>query len=189
MAQLETGEVPWKDETDHDPVCEQSPVVLIRELVETVLQVAPDTPVRKIKELIDNGKPITAVVIVSGNRPVGLIMSIHLDRTLSQRFGVSLYYGKPVSKAMDTSPLLVEGCTPLERVADMAMARDRARVFDHIIVTEKGRMVGIVSVQAILNGLVSVQERNTKELNRINARLRKEIEEKKVAERDLLTLN
>jgi signal transduction histidine kinase len=164
-------------------------VIPIRDLVESVPLVGLDTTVMKIKEMIDDAAPITAVVVVSGNKPVGLIMSIHLDRALSHRFGVALYYDKPVSKAMDPSPLSVEGCTPLERVAEMAMARDKTKVFDHIIVTEKGDIAGIVSVQNILKSLVSIQERNARELNRVNEQLLKEFEEKKAAEHGLLRLN
>jgi signal transduction histidine kinase len=178
-----------KGENESGPGQAHYSPVLIRELVESVPLVGPETPVMKIKEMIDNDDPITAVVVVSENRPVGLIMSIHLDRTLSHRFGVSLYYEKPVSKAMDPSPLMVEGSTPLAKVADMAMARERTRIFDHIIITEEGKIAGIVCLQNILNRLLAIEGCHAEALDRVNAQLVTEIKKKETAEQELLKLN
>ena len=163
--------------------------IAIRELVEPVLLAGPETPVNRIKKMIGVDEPIRAVVIVSEMKPVGLVMSLHLDRVLSHRYGVSLYYDKPVSRAMDINPLVVEEDTPLATVADLAMNRDKLRIYDHIIVSRGGKISGVVSVQNILKTLAAIQERNTVELNSINEQLQWEVDERKKAETELLKLN
>ncbi|MBF0528140.1 MAG: EAL domain-containing protein [Deltaproteobacteria bacterium] len=44
------------------------------------------TSVRRAKEMLGEAKPLNALVVVNGGQPVGLIMSLHLDRTLSRQF-------------------------------------------------------------------------------------------------------
>jgi len=164
-------------------------LIPIRDLLESVHLAASKTPVKEIKEYFGDDEPIKAVVVVSGKRPIGLVMNIHLDRTLSQRFGLALYYEKPVEIIMDKAPLMVEGNMRLERVADLAMGREKSRIFDHIIITEQGEVTGIVSVQNILNRMVDIQEQYSLEMTRINERLHSEILERKTAEKELIELN
>ena len=116
----------------------------IDRLVEQVLVVPPTEPIMKVRDSLGLENPIKAAVVAENDRPVGLVMSLHLDRTLSQRYGVSLYADQPVSKVMEASPLTVEYNTPVEKVASNAMSRDQTHVYDHIVVTRKGVLVGIV---------------------------------------------
>ena len=74
----------------------------------------PDTKVSEIKTYFEEGEPINAIVVVEGKKPIGLVMNIHLDRTLSQRFGVALYFEKPTRDIMDGFPLVVDSDTSLE---------------------------------------------------------------------------
>ncbi len=57
---------------------------------------------------------------------------------------------------MDTSALVVESNTPLEKVARQAMARDHSKIYDHIIVTDKGVLMGTVAIYSILDKLASL---------------------------------
>lgn len=172
-----------------DPCTRKHDGPLIGELAEPVQLTERRTRVCDIKKLFDADEPITAVVIVSGKRPVGLVMSIHLDRILSQRFGVALYYDKPVEVIMDVSPLVVAHNTPLENVADQAMNREKSKIFDHIVVTRNGKVTGIAPVQNILNEMLRIQKRNAQAMNRINEQLYLEIEERRKVEGKLVSLN
>ena len=129
----------------------------IRDLVEAAVCVSPQTTGGEVRALIESGEPIGGVVVVEEDRPVGLVMSHKLDRHLSTQYGVSLYYERNISNLMDTSPLMVEGQTPVELVAEKAAHRERFKLYDHIIVTDKGRLMGIVSVQRVLDTLAKVQ--------------------------------
>ncbi|THB67656.1 MAG: response regulator, partial [Desulfovibrio sp.] len=145
--------------------------LLIRDLVEPVYQVEPTAIVRDVKQSLEGDNPISAIVVVNGNRPVGLVMSIHLDRTLSQQYGVALYHKKPVDQVMDSQPLIVEGNSAVEVVANKAMLREKSKIFDHIIVTDKGVLQGIVSVQVILQTLAGLQASKNLEIAAVNKKL------------------
>ncbi|MGE4554300.1 MAG: GGDEF domain-containing protein, partial [Desulfovibrionaceae bacterium] len=138
----------------------------IRGLAETELKkVAPTTPVFEVKRIIGQESSISAVVVVEGNVPVGLIMSHHMDRALSSQYGMSLYYKRGVSEIMDRHPLVVDEGAAVEQVARQAMARDRGRIYDHIIVTKSREVAGIVSVQKMLDTLAAVQVEMAKGAN------------------------
>ncbi len=147
----------------------------ISRLAQPALTARPETPVQEIKDRIGEDQPLEAVVVLSGERPVGLVMSLHMDRALSHRFGVSLYYERPVSRIMDTAPLVVEGETALEVVARAAMNRERARMYDDVIIVQNGRFQGTVSVRRILQTMADRDQQKTDELTRINQRLSTEM--------------
>lgn len=129
----------------------------VRELAEKAYDVSSNTQVSEVKDLFQGKEPLSAVVVADEGRPVGLVMSHHLDRALSTRYGMSLYFHRDATRIMDAAPLIVEGSTPVEKVAKAAMNRDKYKIYDHIIVTETGRLSGIVSVQRILDTLAAVQ--------------------------------
>ncbi len=128
----------------------------MRELVEPALQVTPETPTKDVKRILDS-QPIGGVVVAQDGRPLGLVMSHSLDRLLGAYYGTSLYWERKVTRVMDPAPLIVEGSLPVEQVAGTAMNRERFKIYDHIIVTDNGKLLGIVSVQKMLDALARVQ--------------------------------
>lgn len=158
--------------------------ICIRDLVEHATVVPPDMPIRDVKTRLDD-EPISCLVVALEQRPVGLVMSLHLDRALSQQYGVALYHKKPVSYVMDPEPLVIDGETPVEQVAGMAMSRDKIKIYDHLIVTEQGRLAGIVSVQEMLLTLAAMQGKRTMELMALTGQLKKEVEDRQTAEKAL----
>jgi diguanylate cyclase (GGDEF)-like protein len=128
----------------------------VSELAEPAPTVTPNELTRDVKHLLDS-QPISGVVVVDGGKPVGLVMSHHLDRQLGTYFGTSLYYERSVSRLMDTAPLIADGSDPVEQVAKQAMCRERFKLYDHIIVTKNGYIAGLVSVQKMLDALARVQ--------------------------------
>ena len=137
----------------------------VKNFVSKCLQIAKGTKVREVKTLLGRDEAIHSVAVVEKNRPVGLIMSHHLDRALSMQYGMSLYYNRPVENIMDAHPLIVEADTALEHVARLSMGRDKIKIYDNILVTEQGRLLGYVSVQSILDALASVQVEMAKGAN------------------------
>ncbi len=163
--------------------------ITIGSLVNEVETTTGEALVKHIKKYFDGDEPIKAVVIVSEGSPVGLVMNIHLDRLLSQRFGVALFYDKPISRVMDTSSLIIEHNTPIEKAADLAMKRKKSKLFDHIIVTDNGELLGIAAVRDILNCMLRIHRNNAEEMSRINDQLQLEIEERTKAEQELVKFN
>ncbi|GAB7081444.1 EAL domain-containing protein [Megalodesulfovibrio paquesii] len=133
----------------------------IRELVQEAVTAPPHALVKDIKEQLlhaaEEKGPISSLVVVSRETPLGLIMGYSLDRKLGTRYGVSLYYQRSIERIMDPAPLITDGGLPLEDVAKAAMGRPQEQIYDDIIVTEGGRLAGVVSVQRMLDTLTQVQ--------------------------------
>ncbi|MGQ9744842.1 MAG: GGDEF domain-containing protein [Dissulfurimicrobium sp.] len=128
----------------------------IEALVESAPTVDTTERVWNVKRLLETKAPIGGVVVLDGERPVGLVMSYHLDRKLGSQYGIPLYAKRPVTQVMDTSPLIVDSLTPVEKIAKDAMARERYKIYDHIIVIKNKKYYGIVSVQNMLDTLAKL---------------------------------
>jgi diguanylate cyclase (GGDEF)-like protein len=137
----------------------------VRELAEPAHQMSPTIEVKEVKQTLETGEPISGVVVVEQQRPVGLLMSHHLDRQLGTHYGMALYYRRSISHVMDASPLIVDGNTPVEVVAKAAMKRESFKIYDHIVVTQNGLFIGVVSVQKMLDTLARVQVEMAKGAN------------------------
>lgn len=140
-------------------------MVTVDDLVESTTKVTPEAMVLEVQELLAGRGPFGSVVVVNERAPVGLVMSLHLDKTLSQRYGVALYYSKSVDQIMDSAPLIINADTMIEEAAAMSMCRDKHKLFDDIIVTEAEHVKGVVSVQRLLETLATLQHRRRIELS------------------------
>lgn len=143
--------------------------------------VSPDTRIDNVKSIFDDNKPISAVVVTQNSKAVGLVMNIHMNLILSQRYGFSLYSKKPIDTIMDQNPMIVNHDENIEDVAAKAMQRENERLYDHIIIQKNERLYGIVAVRTILNSLVETQKEKTSILERYATRLEQEDSEKKEA--------
>ncbi len=155
--------------------------ICIDELVEPAVCVAPETLIREAKEMLGVDEPIKALVVARDEKPIGLVSSLHLDRMLSKQFGVALFYPKPISQVMDKYPLNIEAGTPLEVAASLAMQREKAKIFDHVIVTHNSSLVGIVAVPKMLETLAALEHRRREQLTLLTERLRGEISDREKA--------
>ncbi|MBE3562682.1 MAG: EAL domain-containing protein [Hydrogenibacillus schlegelii] len=97
------------------------------------------------------------VVITDGGRIVGLVMREKLLQVLATQYGASLYSRRPIGLVTDFDPLVVDPKTPIDVVARLAMARPADKAYDYIIVADEGRLIGVVSIEAILNYLANVK--------------------------------
>lgn len=147
-------------------------------LAEQAIRVSPETTVRDVKEMLSGDEPISALVVMRGQVPVGLVMSLHLDKILSNQFGVALFYCKPVTRVMDADPTVVEFDTPLEVAAVQVMKREKSRIFDHLLVTRNGLLLGTVPIPRMLETLAALEAQRRNDLTRLTERLREEIVEK-----------
>lgn len=138
---------------------------VMRDLVEPVPVVGLETSVSQVKEQLREAGLMGAAVVVRDDRPVGLVMNHHLDHALSSQYGLALYYNRSVSLIMDPSPLYAEASAPVENMAREAMKRKKTNVFDHVVVTDRGRLVGAVSVQHMMDVIATAQVEMAKGMN------------------------
>ncbi len=129
----------------------------VSELCRPPLTVGRETTVGEVKELLQAHPHISSVVVVEDKIPVGLLMQYDMNRQLSTQFGMSLYLPRDIERIMNPAPLILEGTTSIEDAANVAMSRTAGKVYDDIIITSQGEVLGVISVQRMLDHLASTQ--------------------------------
>lgn len=130
----------------------------IGEFVTKAVTAVPETRVREIKKIFDNNELLEGIVLVKeGGQPCGLITRRYLERCLSSQYGAALYFDRPVEVLMDPTPLVVSSDASLEAVAQAAMSRVPEKLYDLVVVVREGRLLGVVSVQAILDTMTRMK--------------------------------
>jgi len=104
-------------------------------------------------------------VVVDHKRPVGLLMRDELFRKLAVQYGISLFWNKPVTVIADERPLTVEASTPLETVSSLAMLRESDKLYDLVIVTDRGELAGAASVRDILEQMTNIRMEHARVAN------------------------
>lgn len=147
------------------------------------VQVQTGSHVGDLKRYFDANPQTSSVAVVSGRRPVGLVTRHQMDKVLSSQYGLALYTNRPVTKIMDSQPLIVDWNTPVEMAAQAAMTRDGYKVYDNVLVTRAGGLAGLASVQKILDALAQVQMEMAKGANPLsglpgNVTIEREVEDR-----------
>jgi len=142
----------------HDQIPKSDRTLTIGVLAEKIEAVEPDTLLRDIQLGRRLDDSFESIVVAKEGEPIGLLMNYHLIRLLSSQSHRAKFFEQPVTSVMDMSPLIVESDTSLEKVAHQAMARDKNKIYDHVIVNEKGILMGTVPIYSILEKLASLNE-------------------------------
>jgi len=129
----------------------------VADILEECPVVSPEVTVSTVKNLLEKNRNLSGVVVAEDGRPTGLMMKQDLYGQLSTRYGVALYSSRPVKIIMDKIPLIIESPTPVETASQVAMSREKAKIYDHIIVTRNGQYAGVVTVQNLINSLTRIQ--------------------------------
>ncbi len=124
--------------------------ITIGSIVQPALMVAPETSVEEVLRYFQRDKNLEGIIVTKEMIPLGLVMRSHFFNFLSSRYGVALYYKKPVTVVMDHFPLMVEDETTLEKASQIATNRTQEKLYDHILVTKNGNILGIVSIRHLL---------------------------------------
>jgi len=137
----------------------------IGDLAQPPFQMQPDNIVSDAQEFFKKNNRFSSIVITDEEIPRGLIMEYHLNRQLSSQYGIALYYRRSIDSVMDKTPLIVDMNTPVEQAARKAMKRESLKAYDDIIITRKGLLYGIVSVQNLLDAMAKIQVEMAKGTN------------------------
>lgn len=105
------------------------------------------------------------IVITRNKEPIGLIMREKLYWQLSVQYGSDLYWHRPVSRIMDTHPLIVEHHSPIEHTSQQAMAREHDKLYDFIIISKNKELLGIATVRSILEHITNIRIENARVIN------------------------
>ena len=158
--------------------------IIAKDLISYVPTVSNDTIIEDIADMFESQNEAQGIVIVDGNRrPLGILLRQNLYKILVARYGVSLYYGKPVEEVMNTRPLTVQLETPIDVVAKLAMKRETQYLYDFIIVVDREQYLGIITVQNLLECLTQMKVEQARYANPLtglpgNILIEKEIEQR-----------
>jgi class 3 adenylate cyclase/CheY-like chemotaxis protein/CBS domain-containing protein len=130
--------------------------VTIGFLSEPAFKITPSTTVRELKLKMQSESANSAAVVVDNERVQGLVMNHALLQIQDSREDIALYFDQPVIKIMDGDVYSVESETPLHQVASQILERDRAKVYDPVVVTENGVMTGVVPVYRVFEKLADL---------------------------------
>ncbi|WP_260405296.1 methyl-accepting chemotaxis protein [Paenibacillus sp. 598K] len=97
-------------------------------------------------------------VATDSGHPEGLVMRDRFFRQLSRRFGMELYYDRPITYLMTNEPLCVELSSGAQLLIEEALTREDRTLYDCVLVTSSGRVAGILTVSDLL-GISRVMQR------------------------------
>lgn len=127
----------------------------IGELAVAISSFPRGTEVAEIARLMAQDAKVHNVVIVDGERPVGLVMKEKLNQLLAGQYGMPLYWRRPISRIMDQELLVVDCEMSVEQASQLAMARDDAKLYDVVVITREDRLLGAASIRSMLEAVTS----------------------------------
>ena len=127
--------------------------------------VSPDVPVNQVANMFREQPSIFSIVVVSEQKPVGIVYRHRLMELLLQPYGKELYSTRPVSRIMATDFLAVESHLPLEQVSRLVTSRARLRLEEDFIIVHLGHYQGIGQVIDLLKQITELQVRSARHAN------------------------
>ncbi|MWV44007.1 chemotaxis protein [Paenibacillus sp. HJL G12] len=99
------------------------------------------------------------VICGENHRPEGLLMKDAFFRRLTGRFAADLYFDRSVKKFAEEDILIVEMEEDPALMIRRALERPENRFYDCVIVTEKDRLAGVLTVQDLMkmSGLLQTE--------------------------------
>ena len=91
------------------------------------------------------------VVCDEAKRPLGLIMKDRFFRSLGTLYGQSVYGKKAASVLMDQAPMIVDLAIDPQELIDRALSRTEETFYDAVLLTDNGKLAGVLTVNDLLN--------------------------------------
>ncbi len=121
----------------------------------TIPPISPDMTVKELSTEWHSKDYDTCKPVIDKGVPLGLIMRDSLFSRLATPYGYSLYSRKNVKSIMEPDPLIIEQDVSVEIAAVKALARPESRTYENIIVTDRGRYYGLVTLKDLLSHLTA----------------------------------
>ncbi|AEY01516.1 signal protein [Oceanimonas sp. GK1] len=130
-----------------------------------------------------------SIPVLAGGMPVGMLHRSRVMELFSTPFGRALYANKPLSRAMDTQPVIVERHTSLDRASQLITDDDNVTARQHFIITHNGRYHGLGSVRGLLRTITEQRLQHARHANPLtqlpgNVPIYREIDEALHQQRD-----
>ncbi|NLL91142.1 MAG: GGDEF domain-containing protein [Ruminococcaceae bacterium] len=122
--------------------------------------VTPDTKALSVYEEMRHNPSITEVCVTDEEGNVhGILTRNYLLGCFSGQYGYGLNCRRNVGELLTQEYMTVDSGTTVEEIANTAMDRDFASVYDAVIVTEQGKYFGVVTVRDLLLAAINMREK------------------------------
>ncbi|WP_160043265.1 methyl-accepting chemotaxis protein [Paenibacillus sp. USDA918EY] len=119
----------------------------------------PDVTCREAFGMLREQPHLPCIVICGEEmRPEGLLMKEAFYRRLTGRFAADLYFGRPVQGFCEKEILVVDIDDDPAQMIRSALDRPESRFYDCVIVTENGRVKGVLTVLDLMKISGELQE-------------------------------
>jgi len=136
----------------------------IHHLMEPVKAFSPDEKcIHVFNYLNEHGH--AGACVCENNYPVGIVNIREINAAFAKQYGHSVYAHRPINLITDTSPLIVDYYTPIQTVAQKALARNNQKLYDDIIVSKGSYYAGTVTMKKLLEYAINYEKNYAKELN------------------------
>jgi len=134
-------------------------------LVLPIPGVSANLQISEVVELFRNQPTWTAMAVLDGDRPIGLVHRDELLIFLSRPLHPEVYNRKPVASVTNREAVQIEARARLEQVSRLVTARTAGRQRDDFIVTSNGRYVGVGRTIDLLRHITAQQIQAAKQSN------------------------
>lgn len=107
----------------------------------------------------EDNKNAEGVVVLDGQKPVGIIMRGEFYQKIGKQYGFSLFMNKSVERVMNKNMLVVDAGMDVVDVSIMAMNREQENLYDFVVVVEDEKYIGVVSIKLFLVELSKKREK------------------------------
>jgi diguanylate cyclase (GGDEF)-like protein len=126
-------------------------------LVLPIPGIPANTPVGEVVELFRANSGWTALAVLEGQRPIGLVYRDELLIFLSRPLHPEIYNRKPVTAVMTRETVLVEARARLDQVSRIVTARSARPQRDDFIITRNGLYLGLGRTFDLLRQITTQQ--------------------------------
>lgn len=127
--------------------------------------IGTDVKCSEVLTIFRRNEGIPCVVLSEREQPAGLLMRESFYRALAGRYAVELFYARPALAFADRSPLAVDTTGTPEELIRGALEREGERFYNCVIITDRGRCKGVVTVKNLLlmSGLLQAEADSERE--------------------------
>lgn len=135
----------------------QASTIYIDNLCSTAISVSPNISVEQVYDLLSKNIEYQGICVTQNDEVVGVVMRNKLILQMSGRYGFTLNQHKMISSIMDTKFLCVDYQTPISTVSQIATLRDDDNMYDFIVITKENKLVGTVTIKALLQKITETE--------------------------------
>jgi len=114
--------------------------------------VSADLPCEDLLALFRSRTELECVAVCNGKeQPIGIMMKHRFFRLLGSLYGMSLFSQKTIEGLMDPNPLTVDRQAQPQALIDRALSREDATFYDAVLITDRERLSGMLTVSDVLH--------------------------------------